>query len=209
MALVKITFNGALPAGDGFQHGWYADVDTGAHAIEDIAAAADAALEAFLTGDANLKGYYQAETTWGAPLVQTMNQVTGEVLDTLSGSFTGAGDHVGGVNLPGEVAACATFRTATLTPSGRGRSYLPAPGHVALANNGRFTDAFCQAVADAWAQCWTAFVSDGGGGTPAVWSNKTDSLYEITSVECGNVPDAQRSRRNGITETRFSTGWPA
>lgn len=204
MGLVKVTFNGALPAGDGFQHGWYADVDP-AFAIEDVAAAADAALEAFLTGDANLKGYYQAETTWGAPLVQRLNQTTGEILDTISGSFTGAGDHVGGVNLPGEVAACATFRTATLTPSGRGRSYLPAPGNVALANNGRFTAAFCQAVADAWVQCFIAFVSDDHGGFAVVWSNKTDSLYETTAVECGDVPDAQRSRRNGLTETRYAT----
>lgn len=200
--LARISFQGALPAGDEFQHGFYVEFPDGT-LISQACSWADDALTNFLGGAANLKGYYQAETVWTGPLVEFLSHADGSIMDSLNGVGSGAGDHVGGVNLPGEVACATTFRTARTDGSGRGRSFLPPPGHVALTNNGRWTSAFCSAVANAWVQLSnTVSVADDLSGLLVVWSQLHHETNLVTVVECGDVPDAMRSRRNGITEVR-------
>lgn len=103
--------------------------------------------------------------------------------------------------LPSEVALVASLRSSVLSRSGRGRMYLPAPSESRLTSAGRCDagDTYDVAVA---MQAYLQPFEEGTNMQAVVYSRTIPELFDISSVAVGDVFDAQRRRRNSLTEVR-------
>lgn len=116
--------------------------------------------------------------------------------------FTLATPHPGsgtvGTQTPPQIAVVASLRTGRRGPSGRGRMYLPlnsatpSSGVMGSADRTLVATSVSQLCSNLWAL----------GHVPAVVNPKALTYSGITSVECGNMFDTQRRRRNQALESR-------
>lgn len=113
-------------------------------------------------------------------------------------------------SLPFEVSVCLSLRTALAGRSFRGRIYLP-PMHTASMNGttGTFQTSVMTTLANAYQAAFNLInvpplspvvVSKISNGVPRPVIVATP----ITGIDFGNIPDAQRRRRNGQVEVRTS-----
>jgi hypothetical protein len=112
-------------------------------------------------------------------------------------------------SLPYEVSPCVTLRTALSTRRGRGRFYLPPPMRQAVVGNGLWGSIIAASgsgsIVYSVGEAMDNFESTSGGEVVVI-SKVTGSVItnRVTRVEVGNIPDAQRRRRNRQVETRYS-----
>lgn len=114
---------------------------------------------------------------------------------TLASASVGSGT----TGLPPQVAIVASLRTGRRGPGGRGRMFLPlvastpaAGGTVGTADR----TLVAQSVSDFCDALWDA------GVVPAVVNSGALRYSSISHIECGNLYDTQRRRRNQAVETR-------
>jgi hypothetical protein len=110
-----------------------------------------------------------------------------------------------GSSLPWEVSCAVTLQTNTRGPRGRGRIYLPPFATLALQSGGKWFGAVPNDVS-AQVGAFLAAVDAATPYVPVVVSRRAIQLHEITSVNCGFIPDSQRRRRRNQDEARV-TGW--
>jgi hypothetical protein len=133
-------------------------------------------------------------------VVYQLDDSTGKATARAEASLTLAGSDTGSP-LPQEVAVVASLRTATPGPSGRGRMYLPPLGVNKCTTVGR-VDAAAQANLAASVAAALGELNSGGFDPILFTPNTADRV--ITSVDVGDVFDAQRRRRDKLVETRIS-----
>jgi hypothetical protein len=116
----------------------------------------------------------------------------------------GAGPTVGeGLSLPYEVACAVTFQTAKRGPSGRGRIYLPPFKTGQMGADGKYQAGAPAAGARSVGLFFDA-VKAGHDLVPLVVSRRRLVLNEVTSINVGIIPDAQRRRRRSQDEARVT-----
>jgi hypothetical protein len=105
------------------------------------------------------------------------------------------------ITLPFEVACAISLQTDKRGPSGRGRLYLPPFGVGYLQEGGKFTSATISCAGKFIGGIFDAMIAD-TGHVPVVVSRRRLVLNEVTSINVGVVPDAQRRRRRSQDEAR-------
>lgn len=152
-----------------------------------------------------IRAYYDTATTLVQLQTRTVNAATGRVIATASMSYTRTGN-TSGNPLPAEVAIVTSLRTTLAGASYRGRLYLPAPKASYLTSVGNLDPTALSAIVNAVAAGLTALNGDTTYGTTncVVYSRKLHTPTNIVSCDVGNVFDAQRRRRNSISEARTS-----
>lgn len=133
-------------------------------------------------------------------VVYELDDSTGKATARAEASLTLAGSDTGNP-LPQEVAVVASLRTATPGPKGRGRMYLPPLGVNKCTAVGR-VDAAAQA--NLAASVAAALGELNSGGFDPILFTPLQADRPITSVDVGDVFDAQRRRRDKLVETRIS-----
>lgn len=134
-------------------------------------------------------------------VVYELDDSTGKATARAEASVVLAGTASGNA-LPQEVAVVASLRTATPGPKGRGRMYLPPLSVSKCTVVGR-VDAAAQANLSATVAAALGELNTGGFDPILFTPNQSDR--PITSVDVGDVFDAQRRRRDKLVETRIST----
>jgi hypothetical protein len=200
MSLWKIAYTGNLPGGDVFQHGIHLSTDDGV-LISAVATQAVAAHTALLTTASGLQTLYRTDMQWAGVIVEEIAVADGSVIQTDVVTVSRAGTNANPM-LPSECAICVTFRTATITRSGRGRWYLPAPSTNELTTTGRLISGALTALVTSHSAFFTALQATLPGGNAVVYSKHDAAAYPITSFDVGDVVDAQRRRRNKLVESR-------
>lgn len=130
----------------------------------------------------------------------------------LTFTFNGSGlfgANTGG-HLPLEVAMGISWTSYRAGPKGRGRIYWPAPPTSTLVSTGRFDPDDC----DTAATTWSSFLVDTAVESvlpndihvrPVVTGPSDWTKYSVIRVvRVGDVPDAQRRRRNRLLESYSS-----
>nr|CRY97800.1 hypothetical protein [uncultured prokaryote] len=112
--------------------------------------------------------------------------------------------------MPLEVATVASYRTAVPGAKGRGRGYLPPAGHVKYLDTGLLNGTGVGDLVTALATFLSALAVENVEPTlthvrPIVTGGNYTKYGVITSVNVGNVPDAQRRRRRSLAEERTSS----
>lgn len=104
-------------------------------------------------------------------------------------------------NLPSECAIVVSLKTAVNNRRGRGRMYLPCPAVNALQNSGRLTAGTTTSIADGAEDFLLVTLTAGGHDFVPVVASKADfALRPITQLKVGDVVDAQRRRRDALSE---------
>lgn len=110
-----------------------------------------------------------------------------------------------GASLPPQNAVVVSHRTNQLGRKGRGRMFLPAHTADALSSQ-RLTGSAITADLDAQEALLTglAYSSLGWQVRPVITGGTFVDYAVIDRIECGDVVDTQRRRRNQMTETKTS-----
>lgn len=158
-------------------------------------------------------------------LLNIMNSscfVTGARVEarTLAGALESIGEAVkasptagsSSTALPFQSSAVISLRTATAGASGRGRLYWPATGAPLGTGTLRILPAtVTSALAGAKTylsgiQAAIDVTLDGVG--LAVWSRKVPELYNVNTIQMGDIVDTQRRRRDQTVETYSALSYP-
>jgi len=209
MAVVgKYIFNGTTGTSEFFAYGWAFASDTWTTAAQAVGAGAVWVARAMTVNGGRLPFApnivhssvrcvcYNADGS-------TQSAVTLAITPIAGGSTSDTN------TLPFEVSPCVTLRTALQTARGRGRFYLPAPVRSQVGGDGVFNSMIAASgsgsMVNAIAEALTHFKAN-NPAVPVVISKAGGSIVTnaITSVEIGNIPDAQRRRRNRQIETRVT-----
>jgi len=136
---------------------------------------------------------------------RTINLGSGAVISTAAAAYTRAGT-AGGNSLPAEVSVVMSLRTALAGASYRGRMYLPMPSTSSSSSAGRLVSGDQTTMVTQWSNAIIAMNADVSFGTcdVVIRSRKNASEEVVTSIDIGDVFDAQRRRRNALTESRTS-----
>jgi hypothetical protein len=105
------------------------------------------------------------------------------------------------ITLPFEVSCAVSLQTDKRGPSGRGRLYLPPFGIGFMQEGGKFTAATVATAGKFIGAIFDAMIAD-TGHVPVIVSRRRLVLNEVTSINCGLIPDAQRRRRRSQDEAR-------
>lgn len=131
---------------------------------------------------------------------------TYNALSRLSDYATAAVDPASGVTglrLPPTTAAVVSIQTAQVGRAGRGRAYWPALGLTLETATGRFAAADTSAIASGFATLMDQVCDEAPASYPCgigLFSPSLGSARLATSLRVGNVPDGQRSRKDGLAE---------
>jgi hypothetical protein len=134
-------------------------------------------------------------------MLSEINEANGQVVDSYVSAVGVAGTGVNNA-LPSEVAMCVSIRETNGVV--RGRFYLPPPTVNQITATGLFNSTF---VSDQANRVQDLFQTLGGLTAPArlgIYSRKLHQFRGSTQISIGNVPDAQRRRRNKLIEARQS-----
>ena len=199
MAHYRCTAIGTLP-GEQFNFGMHISGTAG-----DVAGAITAwtnALTAMWTdGTDGIQGLFSASTEIVAGHVAELDPLTGKQIDAAQATLALVGTNAN-QTLPNEVACVVTLRGAKPTRKERGRFFLP-PLAVNQLLAGRFTAAAAARVADGAALAITGL--QGAGFPPEIY-HPDHTGTAIVEVDVGDVPDAQRRRRDKLVEVRVVVG---
>lgn len=112
---------------------------------------------------------------------------------------------------PRQTAVVLSLRTGLPGGSRRGRCYWPAIG-ADIGANGRLASGNTPLEI---AQDFAAMVSGIAATAPSpfdaqygVYSVALDTVTPVTLIQCGDVPDTQRRRRDGMIEQYSATAYP-
>jgi hypothetical protein len=202
MALFRATFSGALASSEIFAYSFCFtadDADPAAHTVH-----CDTWLKD-LWNNTLFSNHFNVGVIHNRIRVSRLNIASGQVEASADLSVSGTG-YVGTSSqafLPFEVAVCVSLRTALAGRRHRGRFYLPPPivGDVPAAENGKFQLGLQQNIADRVQVAFNNFRVP-ANYVPVVFSKAGGSTTPINGIDVGNIPDAQRRRRNKMVETR-------
>lgn len=130
-------------------------------------------------------------------------QVGGAVAIRVGQSSSAAVTCNGTTPHPNQVALCVSLLTNFTGKSQRGRMYLPANA-VPMQADGHVAATTPPIVASQIANWLSLLITRSVGGQaiyPAVASEKTQGLTQITRVRCDDVADTIRARRNKLVAT--------
>lgn len=199
MAHYRATVQGTLP-GESFSFGMH--LEGGGGDVAGAQTAWHAAIDALWTDATDgIEGLFAAQVSIVGDHVAELDALTGKQIDAAAGTFALAGTNAGQM-LPNEVAAAITFRGAAPVRKQRGRAFMP-PLAVGELLNGRFTAAACGRLLDGWVLAINQL--QGAGFTPEIY-HPDHTGTPIVLVDVGDVPDAQRRRRDKLIEVRVSAG---
>jgi hypothetical protein len=111
--------------------------------------------------------------------------------------------------VPTEVSVAVSFNTHRPGRKGRGRVYQPPTSQSAIADDGFLDGTFIGDTRDAWVAALQALAVEsvdpaGLHVRPIVTGRPWQNYAVITSIDIGDVFDAQRRRRNRLDEIRFA-----
>lgn len=201
MTLFYLRWQGLLAGGERWNTGVHV---SGAGTIDDAFAAAGLATGALWLGTGTaatgIATHLAAEVTMSSYVVyqlaaSTLKATAKREADT---ALVGAGATA---SLPQEVAEVASLRTAGVGPSFRGRMYLPPTLAATVLTSGRLDSIVAGDLAASVAGALGVLL--GASFTP-VLASVGHADRPITSVDVGDVFDAQRRRRDKLLETRTS-----
>lgn len=121
--------------------------------------------------------------------------------------FVGSGNIVH----PSQTACVFSNRSDQAGRSRRGRNYWPAVGQELNGATGRLAVADRDALANAWADLVLAVADAASEGTPlvfSIYSPTLDVLTPVSAVQCGDVLDTQRRRRDSLLEVYSTVPYP-
>jgi hypothetical protein len=204
MTIYLFRFGGSLPGGEVWQTGVHMQNNA---PIAPTAADAVPILQTFvdhlwnsnpLIGNPALGPFFTAGVTLTQGTVYVLNQSTGRVQDRADTSFALAGAAAGSM-LPQGCAEVVSFRSGASGVRNRGRSYMPpvAVAHVTTA--GRLTTTVTGAFSQAWGGAVLGAQAD--EFTAIIWSTQFGARV-IDHIDCGDVVDSQRRRRDKLSEVR-------
>jgi hypothetical protein len=199
MTVYRCRMNGGLPSGEVWSSGFH--VQTAAD-IAAVATSFSSAVTALWTGtgSAGVGGVYSTTVTVTSLDVFQLDPVTDKAIAKDERPVTLAGQGPGDA-LPQEVAVCVTLRTRTPGPSGRGRMFMPPPLVTTVTPEGRLSPSPQASFAAGIALMLQAMAT--ATHTPVLHTKGgIDRL--ISGVDCGDVFDAMRRRRDALIEARIS-----
>jgi len=157
------------------------------------------------SGAGGVKGLHSTSVLLVQAQTRTINLGSGKVIATASAAYSRGGT-AGGNSLPAEVSVVLSLRTALAGASYRGRMYLPPPTITQCSSAGRLVAGDLTTMVTQWSNALIAMNADVTYTScdVVVRSRKNASEEAVTSVDIGDVFDAQRRRRNALTESRTS-----
>jgi hypothetical protein len=190
--------------------GWWWIDNTGTE-LEDTVAQLSAVFAASYwwenTGATDGRASYSGHTSMAQRWLEQIDQDTGHVtrrifldLPTDLPGQSAAGQ------LPAEVAICVGVRSGFSERSGNGRFYLPPPSVDNLTGTGTFTGALQDLQVNALGNYFEAVYENDGTMALGTWSQQAGAFTPAQSINVGNIPDAQRRRRNKLVESRRNLG---
>lgn len=144
----------------------------------------------------------QTGVTWDGIKVATYDPATGARTGDVGLAAATIPGAVEGTSLPTEVAIVLTLRTAHARV--HGRMFFPCPAVTALNADGTLKATVATELRDKAKLFFNALSSDAIAAVPEVFSRTGHITRAITTVDVGNVCDAQRRRRNRLVEARVS-----
>ena len=202
----RVTLNGALPSGEGWQASFVIkDMLDDTRDVDYYVLAADGFMQGLIDPTVGLMGQYDPNTSFGAAKVQMIDSTTGAGAARAIGSVSGHGTESGGLlPLPPEVAVVVTLRGRAEMAKTHGRFYLPAPLGVCCTSKGRIRSETQNKFADAIAQAATTMaLATTADMRMAIYSPTLNATTIARRAEVGDVFDTQRSRRDKLTEARI------
>jgi hypothetical protein len=202
----RVTLNGALPCGEGWQASFIIQDTVGDHnTLVDYVDAADGFMQGLIDPTIGLMGQYDPLTSFGPAKVQMIDSTTGAGGARAVGSVSGVGtEGAAGGPLPPEVSVVITLRGKTPLQLTHGRFYLPAPLAVCGTSKGRIRsetqNKFANAIAQAATTMALAVTAD---MRMAIYSPTHNAVTVARRAEVGDVFDTQRSRRDKLVESRI------
>ena len=199
MAHYRCTALGTLP-GEVFNFGIHAN-GAGGSAIAVGTAWSTALSDLFDDPTVGIAQLFTAQIEIVGFHVAELDALTGKQIDASAGTLALPGS-ASGETLPNEVACAVTTRGAAPVKKQRGRFFLP-PLAVSKMASGRFAATAVTRIANAAA----LMINDmqGSGFAPEIY-HPDHTGTPIVEVDVGDVPDAQRRRRDKQMEVRVSVG---
>jgi hypothetical protein len=139
----------------------------------------------------------------------TATQLVTDQLDDIT--WKNVAQFVSAINIVGTSAGNAVspdncivigLRTDLPTRAGRGRMFLPSPSATHYQASGRFVEADCATLADAWANSMQNLRNT---LEPVIAHRGPKTTTPITRVTVGDIAGQQRRRSNKATQTYSST----
>jgi hypothetical protein len=196
--LYRVDMPVVLPSGEQADWSWWLQA-----ALDSDAVNAANAFQGSLGGSTAWKALYSSTTLFGLPKISAVDQATGQILRTMSGTGTYAGTGITNP-FPPQLSVCVSLRTSRSGARYRGRFYLPAP----LASNGdtigRIVAARVTDVTTALSTAFSAAIGVGPSVIVMIYSRVGRSVEPVLSLDVGNVMDTQRRRRDKLVEVRTS-----
>lgn len=199
MSHYRATVLGTLP-GEQFNFGMHLSGAGGD--VTGAQAAWHSAIDALWTDATDgIQGLFATSVSIVGDHVAELDALTGKQIDAAAGTFTLPGTN-GTETLPNEVACAVSFHGAKPVRNQRGRSFMP-PLAVNQLLNGRFIAAATARLLDGWVLAINQL--QGAGFAPEIY-HPDHTGTPIVEVLVGNVPDAQRRRRDKLVEVYVSAG---
>ena len=194
-------FSGSLPAGDGFQFGWWSLTPAAAAPGDMLNWAADWLVD-FMTDSSDAPTHlFPPGMTFSGVTVNQRDIGTGALIAQAQTAVSRSGDS-GQNSLPQECAVCVSIKTIQAGRRGAGRFYLPCLAVNETTSTGLI---LTSAVTTLMSGLVTAFTNyEGRSDSPVlgVYSRADHAFSSRTSFGIGNVYDVQRRRRDGLVEAR-------
>lgn len=196
----------ALPSGDVAQTSMWVEFGGNPTAAQALARFQTNVVDTIWpSGAGGIKGLFAAATILNNVQTRVVDTGSGGVISTASAAYSRAGTGSGN-SLPPEVAICVSLRTGLSGGSYRGRMYLPAPTVGSNTSVGRLDTTNQGIIVTQLSNAMIAMNADVTYSTAdvVVRSRSLAANTEVTSIDCGDVFDAQRRRRNSLVESRVS-----
>jgi hypothetical protein len=206
----KVVYTGVLGASEVFAFGWSFQDDT-ATTVGSLASPCVAWITTLFANAPTGAGQAWLSEVKVTAMRLVQYNASGGTADSFTqtvGPLQGSGS-ASNTQLPYEVACCVTLRGTTAGRRGRGRFYLP-PMHAAMltTTGGSWgvtvTSTGTATVLGTLGTAFASFVSATRRVCVASKVGGTLVMNPVNTVEIGNVPDAQRRRRNRLVEARTS-----
>lgn len=197
MALFRTDFQGTLYGTEEFQHGMtWSSGDSAVGLAGDIATA-----WASFLNDAAVAATWRTDVIWSLVNVSELGATPADPIVTSAQATIGEAGTLTTDGCPPQCCIGLSLRTATAGSRARGRSYLPAPGVVALNAAGRLDTAYRDDLLDALDVFFATMVTS-NAATPVVISavGGVWTARNVITIAIGDVLDTQRSRRSGLAE---------
>lgn len=157
------------------------------------------------SGAGGVKSYHSSAVILASVQTRIIEPIAGGVVSTATAAYSRAGT-AGGNSLPAEVSTVLSLRTGLSGASYRGRLYLPPNSVTQCSSLGRLVAGDLTNILAAWQAAFVAMNADTTytSADIVVRSRLHQVSTVVVSIDLGDVFDAQRRRRNQLTESRSS-----